>query len=340
MKRILSILLILVLVVSTLPAVALAVEAEVKALSSNNVRFQFDTLPREGYQFDNSPFLHGARIRAYRDGVLAHEGFTVRGTGRHDWNTTIGNTEEFRFEITFPSGWVFHSFRGFNIVQEVAGNPYVRIVRTEDIIGSPYFNPGFNEYTVNLGWGAVPGTHSQPQPTHPFTDINPNTWYHNAVQHVFQNEIMNGTSATAFSPQSSLNRAMVATVLSRIGDNSSISFRPIFHDVSPGQWYSGPITWAHDRGVVTGMPDGSFVPGRNIPTEQLAVMIHRYAESRGLNLTVPNHVTAPAGTSDWAAEAMGWAIHNGFLRSHSPHAPATRAETAYFVYRFSVHYEL
>ncbi|MCL2369020.1 MAG: S-layer homology domain-containing protein [Oscillospiraceae bacterium] len=151
---------------------------------------------------------------------------------------------------------------------------------------------------------------------------------------------MNGTSATAFSPQSSLNRAMVATVLSRIGDNPSISFRPIFHDVSPGQWYSGPITWAHDRGVVTGMPDGSFVPGRNIPTEQLAVMIHRYAESRGLNLAVPNHVTAPAGTSDWAAEAMGWAIHNGFLRSHNPHAPATRAETAYFVYRFSVHYGL
>jgi len=230
--------------------------------------------------------------------------------------------------------WTVHNQRVFQNVTLYAGREMTATVAEGAAVAQArIFLVEDGEVVAEI---ATDGTET-PITSLPFTDVNPNDWFYAAVRHVFEQDIMHGTSATAFSPHSSLNRAMVATILSRLGNNSA-TFRPIFHDVSSGQWYSGPITWAHDRGVVTGMPDGSFAPGRNIPTEQLAVMIHRYAESRGFNLSVPGHVSAPAGTSDWAVEAMGWAIHNGFLRNQSPHAAATRAETAYFVYRFSVRY--
>ncbi|MCL2368463.1 MAG: S-layer homology domain-containing protein [Oscillospiraceae bacterium] len=169
----------------------------------------------------------------------------------------------------------------------------------------------------------------------PFTDVTAGDWFYNAVRHVYP-DIMRGTGATHFSPHSSLNRAMVATILHRIADEPPVPFRPIFNDVGPGEWYSVPITWGYDEQVMFGMGGGRFAPGDQITGEQLATMMHRYAGNNGLNTTVPATVTAPAGTSDWAVEAVRWALYNEFFRAGmNLQTHASRAETAYFVYQFS-----
>jgi len=183
---------------------------------------------------------------------------------------------------------------------------------------------------LNLGTAPVGNT--------PFADVRFSDWFHDAVVHVYGRDIMRGTSATAFSPNDTLTRAMVATILYRMAGEPPTSFRQAFSDVPAGQWYSVPVTWANDAGIVQGVGGGRFSPNDRLTREQLSAMMHRYAVSRGYDVSVPANVTAPAGTSGWAMEYVRWAVHNNFILTGSPGTHATRAETANFVFRFDVRY--
>jgi len=172
----------------------------------------------------------------------------------------------------------------------------------------------------------------------PFTDVRPSDWFYDAVRYVFTQDIMRGTSETAFSPNDTLTRAMVATILYRMAGEPHTSFRPLFNDVPAGQWFSLSITWANDTEVVQGIGGGNFAPHNPLTREQLAAMMHRYARHMNYDLSVPAHVTAPAGTSAWAMEYVRWAVHNNFIPTTAPSASASRAETANFIYRFDLRY--
>ena len=172
----------------------------------------------------------------------------------------------------------------------------------------------------------------------PFTDVRPSDWFYDAVRYVFEQDIMRGTSATAFSPSGTLTRAMVATTIHRMAGEPHTPFRPLFSDVVSGQWYSASVTWANDTEIVQGVGGGRFAPRNELTREHLAAMMHRFARYMGYDLSVPAHVTAPAGTSAWAMEYVRWATHNNFIPASAPSASASRAETANFIYRFDLRY--
>ena len=175
----------------------------------------------------------------------------------------------------------------------------------------------------------------------PFTDVDEwEDWY---VQFVWERGIMFGTSATQFSPNANLTRAMVATILYRVAGEPQTSFRNVFTDVPDGRWYSIPITWAHDNHVVNGVDNNRFAPHDNVTREQLAAMMYRYAVSRGFDVRVPSNVQAPANTSSWAREYVRWANHHIFFMpfgNRAPNGVATRIETAFFVSQFMIVYWL
>ncbi|MCL2843817.1 MAG: S-layer homology domain-containing protein, partial [Oscillospiraceae bacterium] len=187
--------------------------------------------------------------------------------------------------------------------------------------------------------------HAQSTSQNPFTDVQPGDWFYNAVQYVFDNEIMVGTSPTTFVPHAELSRAMVVTILHRMEGEPSVTFRPIFNDVAPDRWYSAAVTWAYDAGIVEGIGGGRFAPNNPITREQLATMMYRLAEDRGYDLNVPGNFSMTGIATDanlvssWAYEAMCWASFNGFIFTINgalhPQTSASRAETAVFVYRFS-----
>jgi len=131
---------------------------------------------------------------------------------------------------------------------------------------------------------------------------------------------------------------MVATILHRMAGEPQTAFRPVFSDVPARQWYSVPVTWANDTGIVQGVGGGRFAPNDQLTREQLAAMMHRYARHMGYDLSVPANVTAPAGTSTWAIEYVRWAVHNNFIPTGNPGTTATRAETANFVFQFDLRY--
>lgn len=177
----------------------------------------------------------------------------------------------------------------------------------------------------------------------PFTDVDKDAWYFEAVQYVYKNGLFNGTSTTTFSPDVEMSRAMLAAVLYRLaGSPAGDGKAPAFTDVVPDTWYTNAVAWANGNGIVTGYGNGLFGGTDSITREQLVVMLYRYAKFM-------KHDTAAAGdlsaftdagnASDWAVEALRWAYAEGLITGRTattivPQGTATRAEVAMILMRF------
>ena len=171
-----------------------------------------------------------------------------------------------------------------------------------------------------------------------FTDTN-NHWAREAVSFAASRELFQGTSASTFSPNAPMNRAMLATVLYRLED-AAASGSHGFADVAEGTWYTDAVTWASQSGIVTGTGNG-FNPSGNVTREQLATMLYRYAKTLGMDTAVRGSLNSFADsgrTSGWAKDAMTWAVDNGLITGKGsstldPGGSATRAEVAAILQR-------
>ena len=177
--------------------------------------------------------------------------------------------------------------------------------------------------------------------TTPFTDVAENAWYADAVQYVYEKGIMNGTSATSFSPNETTTRGMIVTMLHRLEDTPS-AISSGFTDVSAGAWYADAVAWAAANGVVNGISDSSFAPETAITREQLATILYRYAQLKGYDVSVSGNLSDYADVSqisEYAITAMQWANENGLITGNTattlnPQGNATRAEVATILMRF------
>lgn len=157
-----------------------------------------------------------------------------------------------------------------------------------------------------------------------FTDMPSNHWAYGDVQFAVSHDLFNGTSGDTFSPNSSMTRAMVVTVLAR--------YEGV--DTSTGStWYDAGRDWAMQNGV----SDGTNIEA-SITREQLATMLYRYAGEPAVSGTITGFTDA-AAVSGWAQDAMLWAIENGLISgmgdgSLNPQGNATRAQVATILARF------
>ena len=115
---------------------------------------------------------------------------------------------------------------------------------------------------VALLLGMIP-TAQAAQP--PFTDVPSGSWYYNAVTYAYENNLFNGTSATTFSPELSMSRAMLVTVLYRLHGSPEVSGATPFADVPAGEYYTRPVLWANENGIVTGITATTFAPDSPSP---------------------------------------------------------------------------
>ncbi len=89
---------------------------------------------------------------------------------------------------------------------------------------------------------------------------------------------MNGMGKGKFEPDTTLNRAMVATVLYRLSGDK-VSATNAFPDVPANEWYGEAVAWAQQKGIVTGFEDGTFRPMEDQPSGHVALMLQRYAKT-------------------------------------------------------------
>lgn len=175
----------------------------------------------------------------------------------------------------------------------------------------------------------------------PFADVAPASWYHDAVQYVYENGMMNGTSDTLFSPDATVTRAMIVTILYRL-ENAPAAAASGFTDVAAGMYYADAVGWATANGIVNGVSETRFAPDDPITREQLAAILYRYAQFKGYDVTGSADLgayTDAAQISAYAAAAMQWANAEGLINGDSattinPQGNATRAEAATILMRF------
>ncbi len=168
----------------------------------------------------------------------------------------------------------------------------------------------------------------------PFADVAAGNWYRSAVEYVYAHAIMSGTAAAAFSPNQATTRGMIVTMLHRL-EGSPAAPSAAFYDVSASAYYAAPVAWASANGIVTGVGNGFFSPDTAITREQLAAILYRYAQYKGLDVAARADLgTFPdaASVALYAADPMSWAVGVGLIAGSDgrldPMGNATRAQVA------------
>ncbi len=182
-----------------------------------------------------------------------------------------------------------------------------------------------------------------------FNDVTQGDWYYNAVMTVAGKLIMSGVTETTFEPAQNMNRAMFVTVLGRLSREHVDQTRASkFQDVRNDGWSAGYIAWATDNDIVAGNGDGTFGQYNDVTREQIAVMLCRYAQYRGFDVSGTDSLAAfpdEADVSDYALEALRWAVGYGLITGTDngellPGGVATRAQVATMLERFVSAYNL
>lgn len=166
-------------------------------------------------------------------------------------------------------------------------------------------------------------------PSAAFFDVTDQSWYHRELDDAIQMGWVKGMSTTAFEPDTTIDRAMLVTVLYRaVGEPDYTSSCP-FIDVLPNAYYYDAVCWAVETGIVKGISETEFAPTHFASREMIAVILHRMA-----NLPESDHLppfTDSDQISAYAREALAWAAKDRIFTGYPdgslhPGAPMSRAE--------------
>ena len=158
----------------------------------------------------------------------------------------------------------------------------------------------------------------------PFVDVSVNAWYYESVKAAYEAGLMNGVTDTEFAPNATLTRAMIWTILARASGVET---------EGGATWYAKAQEWA----VTKGVSDGEDPMG-NVTREQLVTMLWRLNGSEVMTGYIGNYIDT-GDISEWANQAMLWAVQNGIIEGDenmalAPKADTTRAQAATFFVRY------
>ena len=170
-----------------------------------------------------------------------------------------------------------------------------------------------------------------------FSDIPANAWYGEAVEYVREQGMMSGTGGGAFSPNGTMTRGMLVTVLYKHAGSPQVTEVNQFSDVAAGKWYYDAVRWAAGKGVVSGYSANRFGPDDPVTREQTATILWNYVNK-------PTAAGAQAfadqnAISAYAVNAVTWARNAGIISGKGanrfdPKGLTTRAEMASILYQF------
>ena len=170
-----------------------------------------------------------------------------------------------------------------------------------------------------------------------FSDVAADAWYAEAAVYCRDNGLMNGTTATTFSPNATMTRAQLCAVLYRMAGSPETTGRDAFADTPDGAWYEYAALWAVRNRIMSGYTADTFGPHDPITREQLAAILWRYAGSPAAE--AGEAYADEASIASWAVTAVDWARTCGFINGMSdgsfrPDGRATRAQVAAILMRY------
>ncbi|MTR30842.1 hypothetical protein GMD62_00590 [Pseudoflavonifractor sp. BIOML-A14] len=203
-------------------------------------------------------------------------------------------------------------------------------------VGSYTFEKITREHTIAASFQAE----DQCPAWNPFTDVKEGAWYYDSVKYVYEHGLMNGTSKTTFSPDLSTTRGMIVTILWRLEKEPESGADMAFGDVKAGSYYFDAIRWAVEHQIVKGFTATTFGPDNTITRQELAAILYRYAQYKGMDVSASDDLVAFTDRPDaWAENAVKWAVGAGVISGKGggildPKGQATRAQVAAMLMRF------
>ncbi len=177
-----------------------------------------------------------------------------------------------------------------------------------------------------------------------FYDVSIVDWYYDAVRYAYFNGLFQGTGATAFSPAATMTREQLITVLYRMAGSPAVTGSASFSDVAADAPYAAAVSWAvENKLVAAGDANAKFGVGQGVTREQFAVILHRYAQYKALDVSATADLSAysdAASVSAYALEAFQWACGAGVIggvteTALAPQTQVTRAQMATMLMRFA-----
>ena len=179
-----------------------------------------------------------------------------------------------------------------------------------------------------------------------FEDVSADTWYYRAVEHMAAEGTIKGVSDTSFGAVLPMNRAAFVTLLGRLDGVAETTAETPFADVPVDSYYSGYVAWAVENGITAGVSETAFAPAASVNRAQVVAFLYRYAQYKGMDVSagdplevLKDYVDGEAVSAiDWAAEPFAWAVQNGVIYGMdgaiNPIGTANRAQVAVMLYRF------
>lgn len=186
----------------------------------------------------------------------------------------------------------------------------------------------------------------------PFTDLNQNSYYYQAIEWAYKNSITYGIEKNKFGIGRELSRAEAITILWRYSNrpgevlvgnlvnNNSLKQSNIdtgFKDVSNTTWYAGAVKWGKEQGITNGISKDEFGPNLSITRAQFVTMLYRYAKSPKAN--IGNKFSDVEENSPYY-DAINWATSQKITTgttttTFSPNKNITREEAITMLYRYN-----
>lgn len=252
---------------------------------------------------------------------------TVTTSDDNSLNATVIDRDD--FDVTYTTNTEFGTNAGNDrnddiTIQEPTGG--------DDVMGGD--QPG----------GDKPPAKPGDETSLPFTDVASDHWAYQDIADIYAAGLMTGTSADTFSPELSVNRAMLVSILYRLEDASSKPADAGFTDVADNAWYADAVNWAKENNIVSGYSDTLFGPEDTLTREQFAAILYRYAAYKGYDTTTSDNATLDNFTdassiSSGFDNVLLWANDKGYIggmteTTLAPQGSTTRAQASAILLRF------
>ena len=176
-----------------------------------------------------------------------------------------------------------------------------------------------------------------------FTDVPDSFWASKEIAWAVDKGVVNGTSATTFSPNDKTLRGQMTAILYRYAGEPAVSGASSFSDVKSSIYYANAASWAQKNNILISTVTGSnkFLGDTTISRAEFCAMVYNYAGYKSIDRKTTS--AAPfsdvKGLSSELRAAINWAYANGIVngvdKTHfSPDSTLTRAQAVVMLYRY------
>lgn len=110
----------------------------------------------------------------------------------------------------------------------------------------------------------------------PFSDMDEDDDFYDAVMWAYENKVILGTTTTTFSPDETCTRAQIFTMMYRFaGDEFEVTDNP-FKDVATHMYYYQPVLWAVANELTYGTSDTTFSPNKTCSHAEIITLMYRH----------------------------------------------------------------